>query len=53
MSIYNPSNICNIQIYFCNIHMKQLQHKSETSKIIENIYLKHAYIAMATFRRNT
>ena len=27
--------MCNITIYFCNIHMKNLQHTSETSKIIE------------------
>jgi hypothetical protein len=26
----NHYNICNISIYFCNIHMKHLQHTSET-----------------------
>ena len=28
-------NICNIPIYFCNIHSKHLQHTSETSETIE------------------
>jgi hypothetical protein len=30
-----------LSIYFCNIHMKQLQHISETSKTL-NIHLQHA-----------
>ena len=31
----NYCNICNISIYLWNIHMKRLQHTSETSEIIE------------------
>jgi hypothetical protein len=27
---YNHFNICNISIYFCNIHVKHLQYTSET-----------------------
>ena len=30
--VYNYCNMCNITIYFCNIHMKHLQH---TPEIIE------------------
>ena len=33
--VYNHCNICNISIYFCNIHMRYLQHTSETSKTLE------------------
>jgi hypothetical protein len=40
--VYSHCNICNIQIYFCNIHMKHLQHTSETLK---NIRSKHALSA--------
>jgi len=32
--VYNHCNICNIPNYFCNIHMKYLQHTSETSKTL-------------------
>ena len=28
-------NTCNISIYFCNIHMKHLQHTYETSETLE------------------
>jgi hypothetical protein len=28
--MYNHCNICNISIYFYNIHMKQLQHTYKT-----------------------
>jgi Na+-translocating ferredoxin:NAD+ oxidoreductase RNF subunit RnfB len=28
--VYNHCNICNIPIYFCNIHTKHLQQTSET-----------------------
>ena len=28
--VYNHYNMCNISIYFYNIHMKHLQHTSET-----------------------
>jgi hypothetical protein len=38
-------NICNIPIYFCNIHMKHLQHNSKTSKTLENIRLQHVLSA--------
>jgi hypothetical protein len=31
--VYNHCNICNIPIYFCNIHLKLLQHTSETLEI--------------------
>jgi hypothetical protein len=30
--VYNHCNICNIPIYFCNIHLKHLQHTSKTFK---------------------
>ena len=33
--VYNHCNICNIQIYFCNIHLKQLQYTYETSETLE------------------
>jgi hypothetical protein len=33
--VYNYCNICNIPIYFCDIHTKQLQHTYETSKTLE------------------
>jgi hypothetical protein len=31
--VYNHCNKCNITIYFCNIHIKHLQHTSETIEI--------------------
>jgi hypothetical protein len=31
--MYNHCNMCNILIYFCNIHMNHLQHTSETNKM--------------------
>jgi hypothetical protein len=34
--VYNHWNICNISIYFCNIHMKRLQYTCETSETLEN-----------------
>jgi hypothetical protein len=33
--VYSHCNICNIPIYFYNIHMKHLQHTSETSETLE------------------
>ena len=33
--MYNHCNICNVPIYFCNIHMKHLQHTSATSITLE------------------
>jgi hypothetical protein len=33
--VYNHCNMCNIQIYFCNIHMKHLQRTSEISETSE------------------
>jgi hypothetical protein len=33
--VYNHCNICNTQIYFCNIHMKHLQRTFETSETLE------------------
>ena len=33
--VYSHCNICNIPIYFCNIHMKHLQHIPKTSETIE------------------
>jgi hypothetical protein len=33
--MYKHYNICNIPIYFCNIHMKQLQYNSKTSETLE------------------
>ena len=43
--MYNHCNICNITIYFCNIHMKHLQHTYKTSETLENIRLHHALSA--------
>jgi hypothetical protein len=40
--MYSHCNICNISIYFCYIHVKQLKH---TSKTLENICLQHAISA--------
>jgi hypothetical protein len=34
--VYNHCNICNIPIYFYNIHMKRLQYTCETSETLEN-----------------
>jgi hypothetical protein len=33
--MYSHCHICNIPIYFFNIHMKHLQHASETPKTLE------------------
>ena len=33
--VYNHCNMCNITIYFYNIHMEHLQHTSQISEIIE------------------
>jgi hypothetical protein len=33
--VYKDRNICNITIYFGNIHLKNLQHISETSETLE------------------
>jgi hypothetical protein len=33
--VYNHCNICNIPIYFCNIHLKHLQHTFEISETLE------------------
>jgi hypothetical protein len=33
--VYNHCNIYNILIYFCNIHLKQLQHTSKTSETLK------------------
>jgi hypothetical protein len=33
--VYTYCNIYNFPIYFCNIHMKHLQHSHETSEILE------------------
>jgi len=43
--VYNDSNICNISIYFYNIHLKHLQHTSKTSETLRNIRLQHALSA--------
>jgi hypothetical protein len=39
--VYNHCNICNIPIYFCNIHMKHLQYTYETSETLETCVLQH------------
>jgi hypothetical protein len=33
--MYNHYNIYNIQIYFCNIRMKQLKHTSEKTETLK------------------
>jgi hypothetical protein len=38
--VYSLGNICNILVYFCNIHMKQLQRTSERSKTLETYAFK-------------
>jgi len=45
------ANICNIQIYFCNMQMKHLQHMYETSETLENIRLQQACYATSTISR--
>jgi hypothetical protein len=37
--VYSHNNICNIQIYFCNIQMKHLQHTYETPETLETCML--------------
>jgi hypothetical protein len=32
--VYSHCNMCNIRIYFYNIHIKHLQHTSEISKTL-------------------
>jgi hypothetical protein len=44
--VYNHCNICNIPIYFCNIHTEHLQHTSDTSKTLET------YSCNISFQRN-
>ena len=44
--VYNHCNICNILIYFYNIHTKRLQHTSNTSEILET------YACNMHFERN-
>jgi hypothetical protein len=51
--LYRHNNICNIEIYFCNMQMKHFQHTYETPKTLEscawnmhvmwhpNIFLQH------------
>ena len=36
--VYRHSNICNIQINFCNIQMKHLQHKCEIYETLETCW---------------
>jgi hypothetical protein len=43
--MYSHSNICNIQINFCNIQMKHLQHKSKTSETLETYVYNHNNIS--------
>jgi hypothetical protein len=33
--MYSHYNICNIPIYFCNIHIKHLQHAYETPETLK------------------
>jgi hypothetical protein len=33
--VYNYCNICNIPIYFYNIHIQYLQHTSETNETLK------------------
>ena len=33
--VYNHCSKCKIPIYFCNIHIKHLQHTSKTSATLE------------------
>jgi hypothetical protein len=43
--VCNHYNICNILIYFYNIHLKQLQHTSETSETLETCNMRFQHIA--------
>jgi hypothetical protein len=36
--VYNHCNIYNISIYFCNIHIKHLQHSDETFETLETYF---------------
>jgi hypothetical protein len=40
--VYSYCNICNIPIYFCNIHTKHLQHTFKTSETL--MRLQHALV---------
>jgi hypothetical protein len=44
--VYNHCNMCNIPIYFCNIHIKHLQRTSETPETLE------IYTCNMWFQRN-
>ena len=33
--VYTHYNMCNILIYFCNIHIKHLQHSNATSETLK------------------
>jgi hypothetical protein len=35
--VYSHCNVCNILIYFCNIHIKHLQHISKNLKHLKHI----------------
>ena len=40
--VYNHCDICNIPIYFCNIHIKYLQHAYETPETLKHTLATHA-----------
>jgi hypothetical protein len=45
-SVYNHCNICNIPIYFCNIHMRHLQHIYETSETLETYFYNMHFLPL-------
>ena len=44
--VYSHCNMCNILIYFCDIHKKHLQHPFQTSETLET------YFCNKRFQRN-
>ena len=47
--VYNHWNICNIRVYFCNIHMKHLQRSSETSATLKTDACNECFQAQHLF----
>ena len=45
--------MCNITIYYCNIHIKYLQHTSETSEILETYFCNMHFFLLWCLRLPT
>ena len=53
--VYNYCNMGSITIYFCNIHMKHLQHTTKTSETIETYawnmrFQRNIYLLLRTMK---